>query len=412
MRGVLPVFFSLATLSTGWANEALRLLDESSDTAPNVYQSVARVKASKAKPKTPEPVFPKYDVTLPERWDPEVPAWFTHEFENGNEIAARGLFQYDHRGHRFARGGKLSRARLGFALQTYYGIQLEADALFSSGGDYEGLEQLVVKAPLTHSTELSVGKIRIPFSSEYTRDASVRWFPELSPFLAQIVPPNSLGAMLEGTHHDLDWKLGWFSSDTDQNLPSARGRSVLLASLASAKNLGGSEGNPRPRYRRWHLDYLYQPNPGGIENLSRSYRHLLSTGLEFSSDLWDLQTDLLVARGRDGNAYAATLAGAYWILPEAVRFVTRYHHAVGEGEGAILSGFGIPDTGSAASQPFDFPVTTPAGELISVYGGLNFHLYANSLIVATGLEYRTLGDVVGRDDFDSWGWKASARLAF
>ena len=78
----------------------------------------------------------------------------------------------------------------------------------------------------------------------------------------------------------------------------------------------------------------------------------------------------------------------------------------------VISGWGIPSLGADALHPNDFPVSMIAGQMSSIYGGLNFHLDDDHFIIGTGLEYRSLSDVVGGDDFSSWGWNTFARYSF
>ncbi|MDB4538033.1 hypothetical protein N9230_05420, partial [Akkermansiaceae bacterium] len=119
-----------------------------------------------------------------------------------------------------------------------------------------------------------------------------------------------------------------------------------------------------------------------------------------------------LAKGNDQTAWGVTAAGGYWLVEDAVRLVGRYHYAKSREDGGVLVGWGVPGTGTDAGQPFGSPLSTSASELHSIYGGLNFHLFEDNLLLGTGLEYRNLSGVVGEGDFDSWGWNTWARFAF
>jgi hypothetical protein len=100
------------------------------------------------------------------------------------------------------------------------------------------------------------------------------------------------------------------------------------------------------------------------------------------------------------------------LLQDAIRLVARYDYATSRDPGGVISNWGIPLTGSDALRPSDFPVSTAAGQLSSIYGGVNFHLDDDNFIIGTGVEYRSLSDVVDDDDFSSWGWNTFARFSF
>jgi hypothetical protein len=410
MKSALAIL-SLALAVSGLGNDALDLLDSEVDQAQNVFEHAARVSASSKGAIVPKK-FPKAEPKFPMRWATELPPKFPFDAGRSTKVAPRGLFEYQDQDRALGRGGKLSRARIGVALETFYGVEILADALFSSSGDSQGWETLRASIPLNDQVRFSAGKFPPPFSTEYSRDAAVRWFPTLSPFASQIAPASSLGAMLEGRSAALDWKLGWFSGDSDRNMPSHAGKGYLLASVATARNRGGDEQNPEANYHRWHLDYLYNMDGVGSESIPMGYRHLVSAGTEFSSGRLDFYTEFLLARSSQNTEYGITTAARYWLLQDAVSFVGRDQYARSQNPGRIVSGWGIPSTGAAAIHPAEFPVETIASTLSSFYGGINIHLDDDNFIIGTGLEYRSLSEVVDDDDFSSWGWNTFARYAF
>ncbi|MEJ6579420.1 MAG: hypothetical protein QNL33_17355 [Akkermansiaceae bacterium] len=408
----LPVIFFLGSVSWAAGNEALNLLDQESGGAGSVYQDAVRAQtASRTGPAT-KAIYAAPDPFLADRWDTEMDPRFAFEVQGGSEIAPRGLFEYQYHDRSIARGARLSRARVGVALQTYYGIEVLADALLSSSGDYLGWESLRASVPLNDQLRLSVGKFPPPFSTEYSRDASLRWFPNLSPLVAQVAPASSLGAMLEGRGQELDWKLGWFGSGAGRSLPTLDGKGYLLASVAHSSNRGGSESSSDASYHRWHLDYLYNMVGEGSESIVQRYRHLVAAGVQYSAGRFDFYSDLLLAQGAENTVTGVTAAGSYWLLQDAIRLVARYDYARSRDPGGVVSGWGIPSTGAGARHPNEFPISTMAGQMFSIYGGLNFHLDDDHFIIGTGLEYRSLSDVVGDEDFSSWGWNTFARYSF
>ncbi len=412
MMRFYPVIFLFVLASSGYANEALDLLDAEAGGAQNVFEHAARVPASEKAEVRASKNFPKPEPQFPTRWETDLPPKFPFEVSRETTIAPRGLFEYQSHDRSIAGGARLSRARVGVILDTFYGIEILADALFSSSGDYQGWETLRTSIPLNDQVFLAVGKFQPPFSTEYSRDAAVRWFPTLSPLAAQIAPASSLGVMLEGSDSSFDWKFGWFGGGAGRSIPSLDGKGYLLGSIATSSNRGGDENNPGPYYQRWHLDYLYNMDGESSESIPMGYRHLVSAGAEFSSGPFDYYTEFLLARGSESTAYGVTVAGRYWLLQDAVSFVGRYQYAASRDAGGLETGWGVPATGADATFPSDFPVYTTAGQLSSFYGGVNVHLDDDNFIIGTGLEYRSLSDVVDDDDFSSWGWNTFARYAF
>lgn len=407
------VILSLVAALPGFANEALKLLDQESDSAQNVFEQAARVPTSRKTLEVEAGKLEKPNPRLPDRWRTELLPKFPFEVEAGTTVAPRGLFEYQVQDRSEARNAKLSRARVGVAVQTYYGIEILADALLSSSGKYEGWETLRASIPIGEDKRLSAGKFPPPFSTEYSRDAAVRWFPTLSPLAAQLAPASSLGAMVEGRGESLDWKLGWFGSDSDRSMPSLQGDGYILASLGRDFNRGGAKDSPEANYQRWYLDYIHNMDGADSESIAQGYRHLLALGTQYSSGRFDFYTEFLAAKGEANTAYGITAAGRYWLLQDAVSLVSRYQYANSRDPNGIFSYWGAPDTDADALFPSDFQAVTVASQLSSIYGGLNVHFDDDNFIIGTGVEYRSLSGV-GQDDdsFSSWGWSTFARYAF
>lgn len=409
--GLFISLLMLPLFSAG--NEALDLLEKDAGGSGDVYDDSVRALAPPRGSAAEKKVFVPPDLQLPDRWDTEMEPKFPMEPREGFRVAPRGSFEYQYYEGDYARGAKLSRARVGVALETFYGIEILADALFSSSGDYLGWETLRAGVRLNDEMNLSVGKFPPPFTTEYSRDASLRWFPNLSPLIAQVSPASGLGAMLEGRGEKVDWKLGWFGGDSDRSIPSVDAKGYLLASIAASSNRGGNDNSNQASYHRWHVDYLYNMDGSRNETIPLGYRHLVAAGVQYSSGRLDFYSDLILARGGETSMTGVSAALSYWLMQDAIRFVARYDYANSGDEGGVLAGWGIPSQGADARFPSDFPVYTPAGRLSSIYGGLNFHFDDDNFIIGTGLEYRSLSEVVGDDEsISSWGWNTFARYSF
>ena len=395
------------------ANEALKLLGEEPAGARTIYEEAADLAAPRRESAPDAEDLEKLDARLPLRWRTELDPKFPFQAGNGTRVAPRGLFEYQNHDRSIGKGTKLSRARIGVAVETPQGIEILADALLSSSGKYEGWETLKVSAPIAEGVRLHAGKFPPPFSTEYSRDAAIRWFPTLSPFAAQLAPASSLGALAEGRGQSVDWKLGWFGSDSDRSMPSLDGDGALLISLARSFNKPGEEGAPQAHFQRWHLDYLYNLEGSQSDSIPQGYRHLVSAGTQYSSGRLDFFTELLAARGRANTAYGVTAAGRYWLLQDAISLVARYQYARSRDPGGIISYWGIPNTNSDATFPTNFPTTTVAGQMSSFYSGLNVHFDDDNFIIGSGMEYRSLSQIGDENDsLSSWGWTTFARYTF
>lgn len=406
------------------ANEALDLLEAN----PGSGVGTVRVTGPDPAASREETLDPgTVDPSLPRRWNTELQPSFKIRLTEAepvvSEVAARGLFEWRMEGGELSLedGGdtkidssRLRRARLGLALLAYYDTEIQIEGLFDGGGSYRGLETLKARIPVGGDRALTLGKFPPPFTLEYAQDPAVRWFHEMSPLVTQIVPASSLGALLEGHEGNWDWKGGWFSGNADRDLPSFDGNGYVLAGVGYSINgpAGGDAGGTG--YQRWHFDYIHNFDKMRSESVPLGYEHLVATGFQLSSGRLDFMGDFLLAKGDAGSVWGMSLAGGYWLMDDALRLVARYDYASSDDLGGVLAGWGVPRSGSDAVQPFAYPELRAGGELQSIYSGLNLHLFDHNLILSSGLEFRTLSDVIDADGdtIDSWIWQAGGRLAF
>ncbi|MDA0766630.1 MAG: porin [Verrucomicrobia bacterium] len=408
--------------TVAWGNAALDFLEAELGEEELQAENVSEEDPVEASKKVVEAVE---DPSLPTRWNPELVPLLSVNLAptEGDTLALRGLYEWrlDH-GEVDVFGGdgqkvdssRARRARLGVALKTFYQTELQADVLFEGDADYAGIETLMARVPVGDSLLISGGKFPPPFTLEYTQDAAVRWTRELSPMVAQMVPASSLGLMAQGRSERWDWKLGWFSGDADRDVPSWRGDGYLLAGLGySAYAIPPAGGDPgASAWHRWHLDYIYNADGARSRSVPMGYEHLLATGFQYSSGRVDFMNDFLMARGDASSAYGLTMTGGYWLMEDALRMVARFDYGKSNDPGGILAGWGVPAGGAEALQPFSYPVMHAGGELYSIYAGLDLFLYDQNLILSSGLEMRTLKEVIDSGDIDSLIWQTGGRIAF
>jgi len=155
--------------------------------------------------------------------------------------------------------------------------------------------------------------------------------------------------------------------------------------------------------------------------ISNNYRNLVSTGIEVSSGDFDFMGDFILANGDQNTAWGMNLLGRYWLLEDALRFVGRYSYADTDDVGGLLVGFGLPGAEGDATQAllgYDSSRIKSGDEYHSFYGGLDWHIFDDYLMLSTGLEYRLLKDEgTGEEgseenEFSGLFWQTSGRVAF
>ena len=405
------IFCALAMLMR--ANEALQLLDQEADSSQSVFEQAARLPSLQKSLESNAQNLEPLNINYPSRWGNEIAPKFSTELSPAMVFSPRGLLEYQIYDRSLGRAKDISRSRVGFAVQSESGIEISVDSALSDSGEYAGIETLRASLPIGDNLFFSAGKYPPPFSTEYSRDPSVRWFPTMSPLAAQMAPASSVGFMVEGSESNVDWKLGWFGSDADRSVPSLEGDGYILASVATSRNRGGEGNYPQANYQRWHFDYIYNMDGMQSESISQGYRNIVSAGSEYSSGRFDFYTEVLAARSSVNTAYGVTAAGRYWLLQDKMSLVSRYQYARSRDPAGIVSYWGIPDTGSDTIFPTAFPLSTESRQLSSVYTGLNLHFDDDHFVIGTGIEYRSLSEI-GEDDssLSSWGWTTFVRATF
>lgn len=407
-------------------NEALDYIDGVQGSSNWVsYTPYPGSVSSSAKAKSK--VVRKFDYS--ERWPLSVPPVVTPYRNQDNpyvqEFSVTGLLEWRWEDTSFdvkageprrgVRGTGVRRARLGAMVKAFYNTEVEVSALVDGDGDYEGIDKLQATVDLSDKVAVRMGKFRPPFSLEYSQDPSVRWTPEMSALNRQIVPGNSLGVLFAGAGEHWDWGLGYFGGDLDKNLPGIGSNGYLLGKLAYTTQ-GSSEANPQGSFQRLHLDYIYNFETESSQAIPLAYRHLFAAGVQISSGNLDFLSDFMLADGDNAEAWGATLLGAYWLVEDAIRLVGRYHYASSSDEDNLAVFYGVPDGVTDTLGPlFGVPGggVVIGNQLHSFYGGLNYHLLEDNLILSTGIEYQLLKSAMNEDfKLDSFTWQFGGRLAF
>lgn len=315
------------------------------------------------------------------------------------------------------------RARLGARIRAFRNTDIEARAEFAGNAEYRGIERLSARTEFLRDTGVTYGKFRPHFTAEYRQEEEDSAYPDRSMLVNMIAPASTLGIRFDHRRNDWEYGIGWFSSDSDPDIPSIRGDGFL--SLGVAREFVEPSGDSLMR-TRWHLDYIHNFDAGRSESIPRyrvaggssanggqvladnpAFRHLFSTGFTLEQDRFSFLGDFMIAKG-DTTAWGMTLAPSWWLMPGVVKLVARYHYAGSDDSGALVTTMG------ASSDPwFDNSPFFIGDEYHSFYLGANTHVYQDKLVIMSGVENVIFNDEAGAGfNTDAWIWHAGMKASF
>ena len=308
---------------------------------------------------------------------------------------------------------QMRRAQLGARMKAFYRTEVTGVVEMAGPSPMNGIQTLKARTELSDHSGVTFGKFR-PLSTQEnnTPDANLL-LSERSFFSNMIAPADSLGVMVDTTHKEWTYLLGWFSGDFSDNIPSVNNDGLLNAGIVYEK-VGKAESGA-PLRSRWYFNYVHNLNHANGEVMPRHryagatpFEKLYSTGFSTQEDRFGFQADFTIARG-DKSAWGMTLMPTYWIMPGAIQLVSRYHYADSDKKDALYGGYG------PGADPFyqgDSPIVS-GDEYHSFYLGANFHVYENRMIISNGLEYTLFRDDLDSEvDTTSLMWQTGAKLSF
>ena len=322
-----------------------------------------------------------------------------------------------------ADGTRTRRARLGARMRAFGNTDIEANAEFAGDSEYSGIERLSARTKISENTTVTYGKFRPTFTTEYSTESQSLPTPERSMLVNMIAPSRTLGIQFERATHGWKYGVGWFSGDTDPNIPGIDGNGFLAFNASRTFIEPAGKSNMRGR---WHIDYINNMDGSGSQSVPRyhvegrrsangnqlvasnpSFRHLFSTGVTLEQDRFTFMSDFMIGKG-DNNAWGLTVSPTYWVVPGTVKLVARYHYAESDDAGGLITTMGTSGDPYYDDSPFYI-----GNEYHSFYLGANLHLYQDQLLLMSGLEYNTLKDESGGGfDTDAWIWHTGARVSF
>ena len=425
---------AIATAHTASANDALDILEGNKEVEDVVLPPLSEKEraAEAAKPPvfepkvwSPSPLDPIWDrATLID--NPDDP-WI-------QELELIGLYQWNGSwGSVDIQGGtqnnvdttRTRRARLGARMKIFGNTEVEAIGEFAGDVRHQQIESLKAKTEVRPNYYITYGKHRPRFGLEQSKDPAKLLTPERALLADMLTPASTLGV---GVSYESDaWSggLGWFSGARDRYLPGLSGDGFLVANLAyeSAERLGDDE----VMRSLWHLDYIFNFDGNRSRSIPRfhpsgqlsangfqvvgprpQFRHMLSTGVELEGDRFAFEGDFQFGHGDNLTAWGLTLTPSYWVVPERVKVVGRYHYADTNDAGGLVGGFG------AGSDPFfDSSPVIIGDEFHSFYLGANVHFYQDKMVILNGLEYLLMKDeAMGGLETDGFIWHTGARISF
>ena len=240
---------------------------------------------------------------------------------------------------------------------------------------------------------LIVGKHKPEFTYEYTTSSKEIVTVERSVLVNQVIPDKSSGATFEGAGGGLEFSLGLFSGDGDDEFGGFDEGVFSLATIGT--DLGFAD---------WRLGYLY--NGSEANNNTASYRHSFSNTLVFGGDgPFKVGTDLIYADGFEDDAYGLVILPTY-DLTEKLQLVGRYQYAHGDNDSLRAQSRyerRVPDiTDGGHGEDYN-----------AFYAGVNYYICGHKLKLMTGLEYSDLQDDAGDGgDFEGWTLFTGLRMYF
>jgi hypothetical protein len=320
-------------------------------------------------------------------------------------------------------GTRSRRTRLGARIRAFRNTDIEANYEFSGSDDQRGIERLKVRTEFMPDAAVTFGKFRPDFGTEYSTEPENYLYPDRSMLSNMIAPDQTLGIRVDFKRKDWDFGLGWFSGDANPYFPGIEGEGSLLFNMK--RTLVEGSGSSLSRVV-WHFDYLHNfdgarsgttprfsvagrrsANGNQLVATNPLFHDLVSTGIVLDRGRFSFMGDFMIAKGQ-GAAYGLTLAPSYWAIPGRLNIIGRYHYAVSDDAGGLISTMGTSSDPAFDSSPFFI-----GDEYTSFYLGANYHLYRDQLILMGGLERAVLGDEQGADfNTEAWIWHAGARMSF
>lgn len=379
-------------------------------------------------------------ISLQNEWpaSPLDPVWSRAIlFEDANnpwvqQLAVMGLFQGNAAwGEAEADSGKTTsldgtrtrRARLGARLKAFQNTEIEAVAEFAGDENHKGLERLLGRTNLPKEFFVSYGKMRPTFTTEYNTEPQRALIAENSFLVNMVAPASTLGVVFGKDTDRWDYGVGWFSSDNTSNFPGPEGDGFLMANIAYETTERAANG--ASSRTRWHADYIHNFDGGSSAAIPRyqldgiqsangnqvvtnpAYRHLFSAGVQMDQGRFAFAGDFIIAHGESG-AWGFSATPSYWVLPNRVQLVGRYHYAGSDDPGGLVGGMG-----NSTDPYFDTSPVFIGNEYHSFYLGANFHLYKDELVFMNGIERVLLDDEAGGGfNAEAWIFHSGARLSF
>lgn len=307
---------------------------------------------------------------------------------------------------------ELRRAQLGARMKAFYRTEITGVAEMAGPSRMSGIKTLKARTVLSDNFGLTLGKLRPLSTLENGIDDSQLLTTERALLSNLIAPADSLGIMLDAKKGDWRYNFGWFSNDFNESIPSINNEGFINVGVAYEKTSKTDAGVPM--LSRWYLNYIHNMDRNISEviprhelNANNTYGEIFSTGFTIQQDRLGFQGEFTIAQG-DKSVWGMTLTPSYWIMPNTIQLVGRYHFADSDEKDALLTGFG------PGSDPFFESGPIYSGdEFHSFYLGANVHLYESRMVIYNGLEY-----TLCKDELDSGAetksllWQSGARLSF
>lgn len=302
------------------------------------------------------------------------------------------------------------RFRLGgraYFLDRKLELKAEMFSDLNSGGDfYEGLVEAYVAWHASEAFNVTVGKQKPKFGTEWSLSSRLIPTFERSALINQFRPDYAAAAVIDGKVEKWSYYAGVFSNDTVGDGDDTTEFGEFEGGWSTVASIGYDFSEDMGlKKAQWRLDYVHSEHDDADEILT-TFDNGVSTSLEIKEGDWGLVTEVLFGDGAATN-WGLVLIPTY-DLTDRLQLVGRYQ-----------LGLSDEDTGLSAQRRYERQVGGAGGDMYNaVYLGFQYFLFngkdvakkpeqKHRLKLMGGVEYANMD---GPKGYDGWTALAGVRV--
>lgn len=305
-------------------------------------------------------------------------------------------------------GDELRRLRFGTSVKFLNAFKLTARANYENGGfrdtsiRYSGFDELNLEYSVGdvagfEDVTVGYGRYKVAFGGEESSSSKKIKTVERSNLNNFYAPDRATGVKIEAEKNDIDFTLGVFSSEEDEEaLAGWDGGIAYFAGMA----LEVADGD-------LSLDVLYNDSAEAEDDVF-GYEWAASATYETEVGGFDLFTNATYGETHAGdNVYGIVIMPSKELIEDKLEAVVRYQWARSSGDDLLR-----PQSRNVRNvSRNDIDLNVPTGdENHTIYGGLNYFLCDHNAKLMTGVEFETVDG--GATDSDATTFWLAARMYF